>query len=73
MAQILGFLRGLNRNSSMKENYYHVNDGTDDVIGLLVERGDFESELEILVIFFQVRLSLQPPRWMTNNTKKINT
>lgn len=54
MAQIWGFLWGLNRNSSTKENDYHVVDGTDNVIGLLVEGRDFEGELKILVIFLQV-------------------
>ncbi len=59
---------GLNRNRSTKEKEYHVVDGTDNVIGLLVEGRDFEGELKILVIFLQVRLGLQPPAQLTNIT-----
>ncbi len=63
---------GLNRNRSTKEKEYHVVDGTDNVIGLLVEGRDFEGELKILVIFLQVRLGLQPPAQLTNITFYIN-
>ena len=40
---------------------YHVVDGKQDVVCLLVEGGHFQSQLEVLMKVLQIRLDLQPP------------